>query len=149
MEKWDDYFKLFTRGQILFGNYIEHCVDWYKQINRPNYFFITYEEVKADHRGSVEKLAKFLEKVRSAHSNIGISQLPTQLIREIQTCKHKWTWASNLVENTIYCLCCCIRQLELTSHDSDSIYTEEQIIREWKGTYYMNLTTSIWLGENK
>ena len=63
VEKWNDYFKLFTRGQILFGNYIKHCVDWYKQIDKPNIFFITYEDLKADHRGSVEKLAKFLEKV--------------------------------------------------------------------------------------
>ncbi|XP_049525986.1 amine sulfotransferase-like [Dermacentor silvarum] len=43
-----------------YGDYFDHVLPWYEQRNKSNILFITYEQLKADTRGMVLKIAEFL-----------------------------------------------------------------------------------------
>ena len=49
-------------GEISFGNHCEHVAEWYKVRNDENVLFLLYEEMKADLKGNVMKIAEFLGK---------------------------------------------------------------------------------------
>lgn len=57
---FDDFFDSFIKGEVDFGDYFDHLLSWYEHRNDPNVFLTTFEDMKADHRGTVLKVAKFL-----------------------------------------------------------------------------------------
>ncbi|KFM59489.1 Sulfotransferase family cytosolic 2B member 1, partial [Stegodyphus mimosarum] len=57
---FDEFFDLFVKGAVDFGDYFDHLLSWYEHRNEENIFFITFEAMKADHRTSILKVAKFL-----------------------------------------------------------------------------------------
>ena len=56
------FFEMFKKKQLVFGDWFDHANGWYKQKDLDNFHVISYEEMKADHSGSVRRLAEFLEK---------------------------------------------------------------------------------------
>lgn len=58
--KFEDYFEIFMQGATDFGDYFEHVHSWYAHRNDPNVHLIHYEELKANPRNQVLKLAAFL-----------------------------------------------------------------------------------------
>ena len=49
-------------GSVLFGSYFDFCSDWYRHKGDENYLFLTYEDMKKDHCGTVKNIAEFLGK---------------------------------------------------------------------------------------
>lgn len=62
IEKFSDLFKMATTGNTPYGYYIKYAKEWWAERHKENVFTVTYEDMKADHYGAVERLAKFLEK---------------------------------------------------------------------------------------
>lgn len=57
---FDEFFEAFLEGDCAGHNYFDHVVSGYALRNEPNVFFVTYEELMADTRGTVLRLARFL-----------------------------------------------------------------------------------------
>lgn len=59
---FDDFFELFIRGETDFGDYFDNLLSWYERKDDPNVFFLTYEQLKADTKTWVLRLAHFFGK---------------------------------------------------------------------------------------
>ncbi|XP_067134022.1 sulfotransferase ssu-1-like [Centruroides vittatus] len=57
---FDDFFELFLRGEVEFGDYFDHLIPWYEHRNDENVYFTTYEKVKRNTKEEVLNIAKFL-----------------------------------------------------------------------------------------
>ena len=58
-----EFFELFIAGQTDFGDYFDHVCSWLRQMTRTgreNIHFIYFEDVKANGREEILKLARFL-----------------------------------------------------------------------------------------
>lgn len=55
-----DFLDAFLTGDIAYGSYFEHVIGGYSLKNEPNVFFVTYEQLKKDARGTVLQLARFI-----------------------------------------------------------------------------------------
>ena len=59
---WDQFFQLFKEKKLPFGDFFETNAEWLKFFqNRKNVLVLVYEEMKADHRAHVLKIAQFLD----------------------------------------------------------------------------------------
>jgi len=58
---WAEFFQHFCDGSVTRGDWFENVLYWWERRNEEHVFFITYEEMKKDHRGSVARIAKFLK----------------------------------------------------------------------------------------
>ena len=54
-----DFFTCFIAGEVDFGDYFDHLVSWYAP-GHANVLLTTYEAMKADTRGTVRAVAKFM-----------------------------------------------------------------------------------------
>ena len=45
---------------MVFGDWFDHVLEWWKHRNAENILFIKYEDMKKDHRGAVKKVAEFI-----------------------------------------------------------------------------------------
>lgn len=57
---FDDFFKVFIKGETDYNDYFDHLVSWYEHKDDDNVFFITYEQLKDDTKGAVLQIADFL-----------------------------------------------------------------------------------------
>lgn len=57
---FDEYFELFIRGEVGWGDFFDHILSWYEHRNDPNILFITYEYMKKEKTKSLLGIAKFL-----------------------------------------------------------------------------------------
>ncbi len=72
---WDDFFDMVKNNQLMYGDYFEFTTEWYKfNQARKNSLVLKYEDMKTDLRGSIEKIATFLEK-----------EVPANIIEQIAT----------------------------------------------------------------
>ncbi|CAL1276717.1 unnamed protein product [Larinioides sclopetarius] len=58
--EFDDYFELFMKGEVDFGDYFDCLLSWYEHRNDPNVLFITYEQLKEDTKTYILKIAEFM-----------------------------------------------------------------------------------------
>ncbi|CAN7951539.1 unnamed protein product [Ixodes pacificus] len=58
---FDEYFELFVEGLTNFGSYYENLLSWYAKKDEPNVLFLTYESIHSDRKGSVLKIAGFID----------------------------------------------------------------------------------------
>ena len=61
IDTWDEFFEFYKKGQIRFGDLFDHAVGWRKHLGHPRILFLSYEELKLDHKGCVKKIADFLD----------------------------------------------------------------------------------------
>nr|XP_037285566.1 sulfotransferase 1C2-like [Rhipicephalus microplus] len=59
---FDEFFEIFVDGKVDYGDYFAHLLSWYKRRSDSNVLFLTYEDLKRDLRGSVLKIADFIDK---------------------------------------------------------------------------------------
>ena len=45
---------------MVFGDWFDHVLEWWKHRDAENILFIKYEDMKKDHRGAVKKVAEFI-----------------------------------------------------------------------------------------
>lgn len=57
---FDDFLEVFLHGDTGYGDYFEHLKAGYALRNQTNVFFLTYEDLQKDARGTVLRLARFL-----------------------------------------------------------------------------------------
>nr|XP_037291006.1 sulfotransferase 2B1-like [Rhipicephalus microplus] len=57
---FDKFLRLFLSGKAFYGDYFDHVLPWYEHRHQPNILFITYEQLQADAKGMVLKIALFL-----------------------------------------------------------------------------------------
>ncbi|OXB74358.1 UNVERIFIED_CONTAM: hypothetical protein H355_002423 [Colinus virginianus] len=57
---FEQFLRDFLNGDLPHGSWFEHVRGWMQMKDRENFFFITYEELKQDLRGSVRCLCHFL-----------------------------------------------------------------------------------------
>ncbi|XP_077533328.1 amine sulfotransferase-like [Haemaphysalis longicornis] len=57
---FDEFVDAFTEGDFGYGSYFDHAAAAYALRHEPNVFFLTYEGLKKDTRGTVLRLARFL-----------------------------------------------------------------------------------------
>ncbi|RXN31276.1 sulfotransferase family cytosolic 2B member 1-like protein [Labeo rohita] len=62
----DEFMEKFLNGKIMFGSWFDHVKSWINAEEKESILYIFYEEMIADLKGSVEKIAKFLGKSLSA-----------------------------------------------------------------------------------
>ncbi|KAH9381572.1 hypothetical protein HPB48_015858 [Haemaphysalis longicornis] len=48
--KFEDYFNLYLKGEVDFGDYFDHAVSWYRRGQDSNILFMHYEDLKVDQR---------------------------------------------------------------------------------------------------
>ena len=58
----DTFFDLFITGRCDFGDYYTFLLSWWEKRSAKNVLLITYEEMKADTKGSITKIASFIGK---------------------------------------------------------------------------------------
>ncbi|XP_077313535.1 sulfotransferase 2B1-like [Lithobates pipiens] len=61
-ENFQQLIEDFVKGNALYGSWFDHVKGWMQVKDDSRFFFITYEELLKDPRGSVVKLSKFLGK---------------------------------------------------------------------------------------
>ena len=57
---FDVYFDLFCKGEVDFGSYFKMLRSWFDRRNDDNVLFVRYEDIRADKRGVVMEIAKFI-----------------------------------------------------------------------------------------
>ena len=57
---WDEFYQLYKSGKMLFGDWFDHALEWWKHRDAENILFLKYEDMKKDHRGAVKKMAEFI-----------------------------------------------------------------------------------------
>ncbi|XP_033014027.1 sulfotransferase 2B1-like [Lacerta agilis] len=58
----EEFMESFLSGEVGYGSWFDHVKSWVEMKERANIFFITYEELQQDLRGSVQKICHFLGK---------------------------------------------------------------------------------------
>ncbi|KAJ8025257.1 Sulfotransferase family cytosolic 1B member 1 [Holothuria leucospilota] len=58
---WSDFFLDFCKGTSPRGSWFDSVLPWWKKRHEPNVLFLKYEDMQKDLRGSVLKIANFLE----------------------------------------------------------------------------------------
>ncbi|XP_032832490.2 sulfotransferase 6B1-like [Petromyzon marinus] len=57
---WDEFFRMFMEGDVAWGSYFDHVKYWSKRWEDKNILTSTYEELKADLPGELQKMSTFL-----------------------------------------------------------------------------------------
>ncbi|XP_048690791.2 sulfotransferase 2B1 isoform X1 [Caretta caretta] len=60
-ESFEQFLRDFLSGDVPHGSWFDHVRGWMEMKGKKNFFFITYEELQQDLRGSVRRLCQFLE----------------------------------------------------------------------------------------
>nr|XP_044990023.1 3-alpha-hydroxysteroid sulfotransferase-like [Jaculus jaculus] len=58
----EEYFEWFIQGKVPYGSWFEHIRGWMSMRDKDNFLMLSYEELKKDLRGTVEKICQFLGK---------------------------------------------------------------------------------------
>uniref|UniRef100_A0A8C8RXR9 Sulfotransferase n=1 Tax=Pelusios castaneus TaxID=367368 RepID=A0A8C8RXR9_9SAUR len=56
----DEFLEEFLKGDVPFGSWFDHVKGWLSLRGHENFFWISYEELQQDLRGSVERICRFL-----------------------------------------------------------------------------------------
>ncbi|XP_071955662.1 amine sulfotransferase-like [Antedon mediterranea] len=62
-EEWDSCFEASLKADMLYGNWFDFNLPYYENHrNKKNFLFLTYEEMKIDHKGCVIRICDFLSR---------------------------------------------------------------------------------------
>jgi hypothetical protein len=57
---WNSFFELFMKGEVQYGSWFDHNLEWWQHRGADNIMIIKFEDMLADLRGCVEKIAQFI-----------------------------------------------------------------------------------------
>ena len=76
--RWGDFFEIYMKGEVIFGDYFDHLLSWWPHRDNKNVLFLTYEDhLKRDLSQSVSKIALFMGAVLPTESLAKIVELTT------------------------------------------------------------------------
>ncbi|XP_039604330.1 sulfotransferase 6B1-like isoform X2 [Polypterus senegalus] len=78
-ESWDAFFSEFIKGDVPWGCYFDHAVEWNKRMDDENVLIVTYEDLKENLQNGIEKISKFF--------NYTLTEEQIQSITEASTFK--------------------------------------------------------------
>ena len=58
---FDEFFSLFIKGEIIYGDYFEHVVAWWKYKHDPRFLFLFFEDMKKDPFKANKDISDFLK----------------------------------------------------------------------------------------
>ena len=50
---WDEFYQLYKSDKMMFGDWFDHVLEWWKHRDAENILFLKYEDMKKDHRGAL------------------------------------------------------------------------------------------------
>lgn len=59
--KWEEFLELFMKGNLPWGSYFDHVLEWWNRKDQKNVLFLKYEDLKKDLRGQTKIIAEFLD----------------------------------------------------------------------------------------
>ena len=57
---WDEFLEYFMKGDVPYGSYFDHFLQWWSRKDDENVLFLKYEDLKKDLNGQVKIIAQFL-----------------------------------------------------------------------------------------
>ena len=57
---WDEFVEYFMKGNLPYGSYFDHVVEWWSRKDNENVLFLKYEELKKDLKGQAKIIGEFL-----------------------------------------------------------------------------------------
>ena len=81
---FNDFFEMFKRKQLLFGDPIDHLLGWWKYNDHPNILFIHYEDMLADPAKVITRMAHYLghsyskEEIQAIIDNTSYEKMKSQ-----------------------------------------------------------------------
>ena len=57
---WDEFVEYFMKGNLPYGSYFDHVVEWWSRKDNENVLFLKYEELKKDFKGQAKIIGEFL-----------------------------------------------------------------------------------------
>ncbi|XP_077987963.1 sulfotransferase 6B1-like [Glandiceps talaboti] len=61
IESWEAHLEGFLQGNVAYGSHADYVTSWWNLRNEIDMLYVTFEDMKKDLKGSVMKIAKFLE----------------------------------------------------------------------------------------
>lgn len=84
---FEDFCELFIHGYVPIGNIFNHYLQYWEKRDEDNLLFLTYEDVKADVRGTMQKIAEFMDKSLTEKDYNALSDfLSVEKMRENKGC---------------------------------------------------------------
>ena len=59
---FDIFFEMFKAKQLMYGDYFDNVLSWWKERGNPNIYFVKYEDLKANPKEEIAKMAQYLGK---------------------------------------------------------------------------------------
>lgn len=56
---WNDFFEIIRNDQLIYGDWFDYTLSWWKLRNHPNVLFLKYEDMKLDPATNIQKIADF------------------------------------------------------------------------------------------
>ncbi|XP_037276075.1 sulfotransferase 2B1 isoform X1 [Rhipicephalus microplus] len=96
---FDDFLEVFLTGELGYGFYFDHVKAGYALKDEPNVFFVTYEELTRDTRGTIIRLARFIgERYGEILEQVGEERL-NEILKRSSARNMKDIMVFNLREN--------------------------------------------------
>ncbi|KAL1465898.1 hypothetical protein MTO96_043063, partial [Rhipicephalus appendiculatus] len=112
----------FLSGKVVYGDYFDHLLPWYERRNDANVLFLTYEQLKADTKAEVLKIAGLsrLENMKLflSETPVGVKQL-----REKYSAKNA---SAETMKN---------RPTEIVEMHEGSGFVRKGIVGDWKNYF--------------
>uniref|UniRef100_H0Y072 Sulfotransferase n=2 Tax=Otolemur garnettii TaxID=30611 RepID=H0Y072_OTOGA len=79
----EQYLEWFLEGNVPYGSWFDHVRAWMSMRERENFLMLSYEELKRDTEGNIEKICQFLgKKVEPEELNLILKNSSFQAMRE-------------------------------------------------------------------
>ncbi len=89
---WDSFWKKYVQGELEFGNYFDHLLDWWPHREHKNVLFLKYEDMKRDLSGAVSRIASFMELKLSDDVLSKIVHLTSfEVMKDDNTANYSWS----------------------------------------------------------
>ena len=88
---WVSFWEKYVHGQLEFGNYFDHLLDWWPHREDRNVLFLKSEDMKRDLSGAVSQIASFMG-VELSHDVLAeIVRLSNfEVMKDDKTANHTW-----------------------------------------------------------
>ncbi|XP_057618581.1 bile salt sulfotransferase 2-like [Chionomys nivalis] len=88
-ESLGTYFEWFLKGNVLYGSWFEHTRGWLSMRKWSNFLMLSYEDMKKDTRGTIEKICDFLgKKLEPDELDLVLKHSSLQSMKENNMCNY-------------------------------------------------------------